>query len=289
MRSLLILVAAALVLTVTSSFQPEGEWTPFLDKNLSKWEIYQSFRHKLGYKGEAPKDEQGNLIKPIGYNVNEGKVFSVMQQDGDLVLHIDGDIYGCLFTKEDLGNYDLKFKMKWGTHKYVPRVDEVKDSGVLYNSQGPCGVEYWRTWMLSQEFQVTEAGMGDFWSQASSREDVKAVKKGKDYFFDNDNGVLTPFGSGTGNGGFCHAGVDAENKDGWNEMELINYGGKSIRIVNGKVVMALSNSRYVIDGQEKPLTHGKIQVQSECAEVFYKDILIKKIDGIPGEYEKYFK
>ena len=179
--------------------------------------------------------------------------------------------------------------MKWGTHKYVPRVDEVKDSGVLYHSQGPAGVEYWRTWMMSQEFQVCEGGMGDYWSQASSRSDVKAVKKGKDYFFDNDNGTLTQFGGGTGNGGFCHAGVDAENKDGWNDIELITYGDKAIRIVNGQVVMALSNSRFVVDGKEKPLVSGKIQLQSECAEVFYKDIKIKPISGIPAEYEKYFK
>jgi len=39
----------------STSFKPKDEWTPLLDKTLSKWKIYQSFRHKLGYKGEAPK------------------------------------------------------------------------------------------------------------------------------------------------------------------------------------------------------------------------------------------
>jgi hypothetical protein len=271
-----------------TSFQPKDEWTNLLDRKLSKWEIYQSFRHKLGYKGEAPKDENGNLIKPIGYNINQDSVFSVIEENGQPVLHINGDIYGCLFTKQVFMNYDLKLKVKWGEKKYVPRVNEPKDSGVLYNSQGKCGVEYWRTWMLSQEFQVTEAGMGDYWSQATSREDVKAVKKGKDYFFDK-NGILTAFGSGTGNGGFCHAGVDAENKNGWNDLELITYGDQSIRIVNGKVVMALSNSRYLVNGVEKPLVSGKIQLQSEAAEVFYKDIKIKGINAMPAEYAGYFK
>ncbi|MGZ3822345.1 MAG: 3-keto-disaccharide hydrolase, partial [Mucilaginibacter sp.] len=242
MKSLLLSLCCILILLSGTSFQPKNEWTPLLDKSLSKWEIYQSFRHKLGYKGEAPKDENGILIKPIGYNINQDKVFSVIEENGEPVLHIDGDIYGSLFTKQEYGNYDLKLKVKWGTKKYVPRVNEPKDSGVLYHSLGECGVEYWRTWMLSQEFQVTEGGMGDYWSQASSREDVKAIKKGQDYFFDK-NGTLTPFGSGTGNGGFCHAGVDAENKDGWNDLELITFGDKSIRIVNGTVVMALSNSR----------------------------------------------
>jgi hypothetical protein len=288
MKPSLLSLCGILTLLFVASFQPKDEWTPLLDKKLSKWEMYQSFRHKLGYKGEAPKDEQGNLLKPIGYNINQDHVFTVIEENGELILHIDGDIYGSLFTKQEFGNYDLKLKVKWGTHKYVPRVNEDKDSGVLYHSQGECGVEYWRTWMLSQEFQVTERGMGDYWTQASSRSDVKAVKKGKDYFFDKD-GTLTPFGGGTGNGGFCHAGIDAENKDGWNDLELITYGDKSIRIVNGQVVMALSNSRYMVNGEEKPLVKGKIQIQSEAAEVFYKDIKIKEISGIPAEYARYFK
>jgi hypothetical protein len=53
--------------------------------------------------------------------------------------------------------------------------------------------------------------------------------------------------------------------------------------------MALSNSRYVVNGEEKPLVKGKIQIQSEAAEVFYKDIKIRAIDGIPAEYAEYFK
>jgi hypothetical protein len=288
MKSFTLSLCGILILLSGTSFQQKDEWTPLLDKNLSKWEIYQSFHHKLGYKGEAPKDENGNLIKPIGYNINQDKVFTVIEENGEPVLHINGDIYGCLFTKQEFGNYDLRLKIKWGEKKYVPRVNEPKDSGVLYHSQGECGVEYWRTWMLSQEFQVTEAGMGDYWSQASSRSDVKAVKKGRDYFFDN-SGTLTAFGGGTGNGNFCHAGVDAENKDGWNDLELITYGDKSIRIVNGKVVMALSNSRYMVGGEARPLVKGKIQIQSEAAEVFYKDIKIKAINEMPGAYAEYFK
>ncbi|CAN5215685.1 DUF1080 domain-containing protein [soil metagenome] len=288
MKTLLTTCILAASMLLFGSFHPKREWTPLLDKNLSKWEIYQSFRFPNGYKGAAPKDAQGNDIKPIGYNINQDKVFSVIIENGQPVLKIDGDIYGCLYTKQEFANYHLKLKVKWGQHKYAPRINEDKDSGVLYHSQGKCGVEYWRTWMLSQEFQVTERGMGDYWSQASSRSDVKARKEGSNYYFDN-KGTLTAFGSGTGNGGFCHAGADAENKDGWNELELITYGDKSIRIVNGQVVMALSNSRYMVDGVAKPLVKGKIQIQSEAAEVYYKDIMIKEISGIPEKYAEYFK
>jgi hypothetical protein len=290
MKNLFLSLCCIAILLCSTSFQPKDDWTLLLDKNLSKWDIYQSFRFPNGYKGAAPKNADGTDVKPIGYNINQDKVFSIIIENGVPVLKIDGDIYGCLFTKQDFGNYHLKLKVKWGDKKYSPRLNEDKDSGVLYHSQGKCGVEYWRTWMLSQEFQVTEKGMGDYWSQTSSRSDVKARKDGKDYFFDN-SGTLMAFGGGTGNGNFCHAGTDAEIKGGWNELELITYGDKSIRIVNGKVVMVLSNSRYMANGEAeaKPLVSGKIQIQSEAAEVYYKDMMIKKINGMPEEYAGYFK
>jgi hypothetical protein len=287
MKNMLLSLSLVTILLCSTSFTPKDEWTPLFDKDLSKWNIYQSFRFPNGYKGATPKDANGNDLKPIGYNVNQDKVFSVIIEDGTPVLKIYGDIYGCVFTKQDFDNYDLKVKVKWGDKKWAPRLNEDKDSGILYHSQGKCGVEYFHTWMLSQEFQITEKGMGDFWSQASSRSDIKARKDGKDYFFDN-SGTLMAFGGGTGNGNFCHAGTDAEIKGGWNEIELITYGDKSIRIVKGQVVMALSNSRYMANGEAKPLVSGKIQIQSEAAEVYYKEMMIKKIDAVPVEYAKYF-
>ncbi|MDB5009162.1 MAG: hypothetical protein JWP45_3555 [Mucilaginibacter sp.] len=288
MKSFFTKILFAACFLLCTSFQPKDEWTYLLDKKLSKWEIYQSFRHKDGYKGQAPKDANGNLVKPVGYNINEGNEFSTIDQNGEVVLKVYGDLYGCIFTKQDFGNYDLKLKVKWGDKKWEPRLHEDKDSGLLYHSQGPAGVEYWRTWMLSQEYQITERGMGDYWSQASSRSDIKARKDGKNYYFDN-NGTLMSFGSGTGNGNFCHAGKDVEIKNDWNDIELITYGDKAVRIVNGVVVMALSNSVYMVGNEAKPLVKGKLQLQSEAAEVYYKDIKIKPIDGIPAEYQSYFK
>jgi hypothetical protein len=53
--------------------------------------------------------------------------------------------------------------------------------------------------------------------------------------------------------------------------------------------MALSNSRYKDGDVIRPLTHGKIQLQSESAEVYYKDIQIQQITSMPAQYAAYFK
>ena len=47
--------------------------------------------------------------------------------------------------------------------------------------------------------------------------------------------------------------------------------------VNGKPVMVLTNPRRKVDDREEPLTKGKIQIQSEGAEVFYRNIKIRPL------------
>lgn len=287
MKNFFACLFCLLCLITGTSFQPVAEWTPLLDKTLSKWEMYQSFYHKVGYQGKPPVDADGKPIAPVGYNKNKQNVFSVVMDGGQPVLKITGEIYGCLFTKQDFKNYHLKLKFKWGAKKWVPRLDEYKDSGLLYHSQGKAGVEWFRTWMLSQEFQVVENSTGDYWSQSTSQADAKAIKDSSYKF--NPAGKWTPLGGANGNGGFCEAGTKMDKRMGeWNEIELITYGDKSLHIVNGKVVMALKNSRYKDGDVMKPLTHGKLQLQSEAAEVYYKDIMIKPIKEIPAEYAGVF-
>ncbi len=97
-----------------------------------------------------------------------------------------------------------------------------------------------------------------------------------------------PFQSG--GDGFCMRSANYESApDEWTTLELISFEGKSLHIVNGNVVMVLKNSRYSTpDGKEVPLTQGKIQLQSEAAEVFYKDIRIKDLTALPDSYKKLF-
>lgn len=274
-----------------SSFLTKEEWTPLLDKDLSDWNMYLSYRHKNGYNGDLPVDENGVAIKPVGYNKYESKVFTVTEEKGEPVLKISGEIYGCVFTKQEYENYHFKTKVKWGDKKWEPRTEKLKDSGILYHSIGEAGTDYWRAWMLSQEFQVMEGHMGDFWSIANSAIDIKAfIPEGKMNMVASEKQPFIQLGAGTTRDGFCMRSVDAESPDGeWTELELICYGDKSLHIVNGQVVMILQNSRYFEGNKHIPLTKGKIQLQSEAAEVFYKDIKIKSIDALPEQYAAYFE
>jgi Domain of Unknown Function (DUF1080) len=293
LRPYLPFFSLLIIILVSSFFLKQKRWVSLLDKDLSKWETYQSYRHQVGYKGEMPVTDKGDTIDPIGYHKNVNQVFSVIEEGGEPILKITGEIYGCVFTKEIFENYHLKLKVKWGNKKWIPRLDEDMDSGILYHSQGECGVDYWRSWMLAQEFQIIEKSIGDYWNIASSEIDIKAVQsidKGiKSYRFKH-KGKLLAFGSETENGNFCQSALHAEKPNGqWNTLELICFEDKSVHIVNGVVVMALAHSRYKEGSITKPLTKGKIQLQSEAAEVFFKDIKIRKIEALPKTYQSYFE
>jgi hypothetical protein len=265
----------------------QSEWTSLLDKDLSKWETYLSYSHtSLNITG-PPKDSTGAIIKPVGLNNDSAKVFTTFEENGDIVLKVSGQIYGCLGSLKEYGNYHLRMKVKWGITKWPPRLHEIKDSGVLYHSRGEYGVDYWYTWKMSQEFQIAEHCFGDYWSIAGAKVDIRCqIPPGEQSYIYKRSASLI---SDRGNGGYCRREKDCELADGeWNTIELLCYGDKSLHIVNGTVVMALEHSRYVKDGVDVPLIQGAIQIQSEGAEVFYKDIQIKSLDTFPEPYTSFF-
>jgi len=57
-------------------------------------------------------------------------------------------------------------------------------------------------------------------------------------------------------------------------------------VINGKVMMVLYHSQQEDNGKLSPLAKGKLQIQSEGAEVFYKAIKIKSLNAIPKELIK---
>ena len=144
--------------------------------------------------------------------------------------------------------------------------------------------------MLSQEFQVMEGHMGDFWCQATSSIVIRSFSEEGDKMSPVAD-ITQPFRSFQSGGDFfCFRSSNYETPNGgWTALELITFEGKSIHIVNGKVAMVLENSRYKNEnGHQVPLIEGKIQLQSEAAEVFYKDIKIKPITEMPKNYEALF-
>ncbi len=279
-----ILVTLLLFLTSTTN---ESGWVKLLDKNLSKWEIYQSYRFPENSDASVPVNAKGEKIQPIGYHKNEANVISVNMVDNEPVLRISGEIYGCVFTKQEFQNYHLKLKMKWGSLKWHPRKNQPLDSGILYHSQGECGSDYWHSWMHSEELQIMEGGLGDYWCCGATGGSVKMRTVNNKMGIYDPNGTELNMGV-DGREGFVQHKENFEIPGEWNTIELICFGDKSLHIVNGHLVMAVSKMVFKDGETLKRLDEGKIQLQSEAGEVFYKEIEIKELNSVPKQFKAYF-
>ena len=266
-------------------------WEELIDASLTNWDTYLSYKHQPGYDGSIPKNKDGEEIAPIGLNDSLYNVFTTFKEGEDVLIKNTGEYYGCLITKKEYANYHFQLKYKWGNKKWAYRKNLLKDSGILYHSVGPMAVEYWRSWMLSQEFQIMEGHTGDFWSQANSAIDIRAYKPESvldPMAHESQDFITLSMNSPYRN--YClRSGNYEKPHDEWNTLDLYCFEDKSLHVVNGEVVMILKNSRYIgKDGKDVPLTKGKIQLQSEAAEIFFKDIKIRKIDSLTQKQSKLF-
>ncbi|MDP5031120.1 MAG: DUF1080 domain-containing protein [Paraglaciecola sp.] len=285
------LISSLLICLLSPALQA-AQWQPLLDNTLSQWDIYLSYKHTETYDGSMPVDKQGKPIAPIGLNTGNDihKVFTIVPENNQPVLRVSGEYYGAVTSKASYRNYHLKLQFRWGELKWPPRENKLKDSGILYHAIGEHGQEYFRSWMLSQEFQIMQGHIGDYWQQATSAIDIKAYQP--EYIMNpvaDEQQDFIKVGVGEDIKGFVLRKENHEKPQGqWNTIELICFEGQSLHIVNGHVVMVLKNSRYLDNGVSKPLEEGKIQLQSEAAELFYKNIAIKPIDALPSQYAAMF-
>jgi len=265
--------------TVLTGFQKAANWTPlFNGKDLTGWDTYL-----------APEyDDHGKAITgvPVGLNNDPLKVFTVVKQDKEPVIRISGQGWGAISTKKEYENYHLQLQFKWGELKWGQKKNASKDSGLLYHSVGPFGADY-GSWMRSQEFQIDEGDCGDYWGVAGGAAEIPAVKTGNGPFVYDPNGEMVSFREDSKTGRFCKKSGDAEKPSGeWNTIDLYCHGDTSIHVMNGKVMMVLYKNKQIDKGIASPLTKGKIQIQSEGAEVFYKAIKIQELNQLPKEFIK---
>ena len=270
------------VLFTTLAFADDA-WRPLLNgKDLSGWETFISAPDPAWEVAGLKRGTNGNYLEPIGKNRDPLKVFTVENVDGRPAIHISGQGFGTMTTTETFTNYHLRLQMKWGEKRWGKRATVRRDSGLLYFGHGELGSAD-KTWPRSIEFQIQEQDFGDLYAIATQIT-VPARLDGKLWLYD-PKGEPTDFIQKRPIGNRCVRLVDAEKPRGeWNTLELICLNGDSLHIVNGKVVMRLSKAQRLDSGTPVPLTSGNISLQTEGAEVFYRDVEIRPLKEIPAEF-----
>jgi hypothetical protein len=263
----MLIAGTAILLMFGCKPGAKNKQTLFNGKDLAGWDTYIA--------------STADSIPPLGLNKDQN-VFTVVEKDGTPAMRVSGEIYGGISTQREFENYHLTFQFKWGENKIASFKDRKRDSGLLYHAVGPHGVDA-RAWMRSQELQIQEGDCGDYWGVAGGGFDVPATKNEKNEWHYDPAGTMITFKEGGQVGRRCWKSPDAEKPTGeWNTIELYCSGDSSIHIVNGIVVMRLYHSRQTDNGNETILAKGKIQFQSEGCEIYYRNIALEPITGIPG-------
>jgi hypothetical protein len=259
----------------------ETAFEPLLDPQLSRWEKWLGPVHRAydlpGYvRGARPKDDPA-----LGLNHDPLKVFTTRQDDGETVLHITGQVFGALTSLKSFDNFHLRTEQRWGQRRWEPRLQAVRDNGILIFCVGEHGAQS-RYWMRSQELQVQEGDIGDWWPLAGAIADIplRTDDPAKPRAYD-------PKGAVTAVTARVWHGADYVEKPfgEWNTIECYALDGDAVFRLNGRTVNVLLNSRFREKGSavELPLKSGKIQVQSEAAECEYRRMEIRPLSAWPTE------
>lgn len=180
------------------------------------------------------------FIDPARQDVKPEDIWRV--EDG--VIYCRGHVNGYLLTEDEYENYILRLEWRWG--------DEVargRNSGVFVHTVGENKI-----WPKAVEAQLMANHAGDFWlvdgAKLTIDESRRDPNSARHYFRMDKGDVEKPLGE-------------------WNQYEIICRGDRIELVVNGTLVNVGTNSE---------LTRGRILLQSEGAEIHFRNIELEHLD-----------
>ncbi|MEK6248556.1 MAG: DUF1080 domain-containing protein, partial [Planctomycetales bacterium] len=150
--------------------------------------------------------------------------------------------------------------------------------GIYYHKVGQDVV-----WPRAMQYQVEKTNIGDIVTVGHLRYDTWVDPSTKDekkptFMLREDGGVEQMHGHAAGITHLAHRGK--WEVDGWNQIEIICRGDTAEHWLNGKLVAKCKNMRQPKDkpeGETIPLTKGKILLEIEAAEIFFRNVEIKDL------------
>jgi hypothetical protein len=245
---------------------------------------------------DARAAEKPTAFKPLfnGQNLDGWYLFlqkAKRNQDPEKVVTIeDGAIHaykdaqngvevpmGYIGTNDSYSNYHLRLKYKWGNKQFKPRYLYKPDAGIYYHHVGADVV-----WPQALQCQVELNGVGDLLTVGLIQVDttIDPASKTEEWqeFLPAEQGGV-PYTT-TGKGVTYTRKPQNHEHDGWNMVDLICQGASAAQLVNGHLVNLCTNIRSVDPADPSkttPLTGGRILLEFEATEMFYRDVEIRPL------------
>ncbi len=238
-------------------------WIPlFNGKNLDGWYPFRARDGKNNDVEHVFKFEQGVI------HVLDVPDITVAQPNGYLA------------TNEEFRNYRIRLEYQWGVKKFaVPRhpLGLPRDGGLLYHMTGPDQV-----WPLCVEFQIDEHTTGDVFllpnnppnpsadSTVAADANGNPVQSGRGVYTFQEGGVPV-----TDRGQRLIRSQQFDTMAGWNTVEGFISENSGVHVTNGHVNNWVRNLQKPNNGG--PMVQGKILLQEENNELFYRKVELKPL------------
>lgn len=224
-----------------------------------------------------------SVLQNSGRGVAERRGIIAME---DEMLHVLGNGLGdpavesgYLATNQEFENVRIRVEYKWGQKQFGQRAVAKRDNGLLYAVVGADKV-----FPRCVECQIEEGDVGDFFLvdgvrgvQPNHENGLFGYNVTRQHGFANSKAPDTQVTPTTGrkikDGNF-------EELDGWNTVEVIFQGDRAAHLVNGRCVNVVTNLQQPDPADPTrfiPLTRGKIAIEIEFAEIWYRRIEVKAL------------
>jgi hypothetical protein len=252
-----------------------GAWRPlFNGTDLNGWSIQ--------FRGKAKNEDAAHLIQ-----IKDGMLHFYAGAEAD-----SAQPFGYIATEKEYANYKLRLEFKWGEKKFVPRTKSRRDSGLLYHVAA-----HDKVWPDSVEYQIQENDVGDIYAvstRVTASVDSKTTNINITISTNRTTGVIrtnqsavpvfraaeeggVPYVQGAVGTSLRVVRQSMHEHDGWNTAEIEVHGDRATHWVNGKLVNGCRQIQQSANGEWTPLTHGRIALQLEGAEIFYRHIEIQEL------------
>ena len=220
------------------------------------------------------------------------RVFTVVDQiDGAPALRISGKVWGGLLSKQSYRDYRLMVEFRWGGVTWGDRKDRARDSGILLHAQGRLGntkSDFNGPWLRSLEFQIIEGGVGDILPVAGFSESGEQIRPSVTAKVRKDRDGETvydatgePRALSSGRINWWGRSEDWADRLGfrgpqgpaspgleWTRIEAVVEKDTLKYYVNGKLVN---------EGTNTSVSDGRIMLQSEGAEIYFRRIDVEPL------------
>jgi len=265
-------VVGACILSLTAlAAEPKAEprkpgWAPlFNGRNLNGWTVHY-----------ASKTPDGAPPPSAIFSVENGVIHAYPTQSAG-----SEQPNAYLETQAEYRDYVVSLEYQWGEKKFAPRLELVRDAGLIYHVHR----ERAGDWPAGAEAQIQEGDVGDSWAVSSQVSSFVDPKTGR-YALPEDGGVPVTVGH---DGRFERTRHGRVNEyPGWNTLEVIVRGDRATHIVNGVTNMRVYDIRSwdAASNSWVKLEKGRIALQAESAEIFYRNIRMRPLtnaDDMPPE------